>query len=306
MDITHTPVSDIAAQINAQLKGNAAQIVTGLNEIHKVRAGDITFVDHPKYYTKALESAATIIIIDQDVDVPEGKTLLIHERPFDVYNALAKSFRPYKAFDHPISPEADIHPSVTIMPGCVIGDYVTIAANTILYPNVTIYPHTTIGKNCIIHSGTVLGSDAFYYKKTDHYIKWHSVGRVVIHDDVEIGSNCSIDKGVSGDTVIGRGSKLDNLCHIAHGVVLGERVLMAAACAIGGKTTIGNDVVLLGQVGMSKDVVIGDRAVFSSQSGVSKSLPGDTLYFGTPAVEARQKFKELATLRRLTNANKRS
>ncbi len=299
MDINHTPVADIAAQINAQLKGDDKQLVTGINEIHKVRTGDLTFVDHPKYYNKALESAATIIIIDQDVDVPEGKTILVHDRPFEAYNSLTKHYRPYKPIEHPISPESDIHESATIMPGCVIGDFVTIGKNTIIYPNVTIYSHSQIGDNCIIHSGTVIGADAFYYKKEKEYIKWHSVGRVLIKNNVEIGANCCIDKGVSGDTIIGAGSKLDNMCHIAHGVVIGERVLMAACCAIGGKTRIENDVIMWGQVGVSKDVTIGEGAILSAQAGVSKSLEGGKHYFGSPAIEARQKYKEMAILRRL-------
>jgi UDP-3-O-[3-hydroxymyristoyl] glucosamine N-acyltransferase len=163
-----------------------------------------------------------------------------------------------------------------------------------------LYDHTEIGDNVIIHANTVIGSDAFYFKRRpEGYDKMVSCGRVIIHDDVEIGASCTVDKGVSGDTIIGKGTKIDNQVHIGHDSVIGKNCLFAAQVGIAGVVTIEDDVILWGQVGVQKDLTIGKGAVVLGQSGIPKSLEGGKTYFGSPVQEAREKMRELAFVKQL-------
>lgn len=289
--------------------GNTTQNVLGINEIHKVEKGDITFVDVEKYYNKCLNSDATFIIINKMVECPEGKALLLHPQPFDAYNLLTSHFYPYTAEfngQSALGDETFIDQSANIHANVSIGNGVQIGANTTIMPNVVIYDNVTIGENVIIHGGSIIGGHAFYFaKKKSGWQKWKSVGRVVIENDVEIGSACTIDKGVSGITRIGAGTKLDNQVHVGHGVVIGKNCLFAAQCGIGGKTIIEDDVICWGQVGITKDVRIGKGAIIGAQAGVSKSLEGGKAYFGSPAREMRKAHKEMAALRNLPNYLKR-
>ncbi|OQP67946.1 UDP-3-O-(3-hydroxymyristoyl)glucosamine N-acyltransferase [Niastella populi] len=293
----------IANLIGAELTGNTEGIATGINEIHKVEPGDLVFVDHPKYYDKCLHSAATFIIINQKTDCPEGKALLIVDKPFEAYQTIARHFRPFKPADKPISDSATIGEGTYIAPNVYIGHEVTIGKNCFIAPNVTILDHCILGDNVIVQAGTVIGSDAFYYNtKKDRevwYKKMESCGRVVIESDVEIGAGCTIDRGVSHDTRIGRGSKLDNMVHIGHDTVLGANCLLAAQVGIAGATTLGNGVILWGQVGVSKTLTIGDNAVVLAQSGVGGTLEGGKIYFGTPVEDASVKKRELVWVKRI-------
>ncbi|HKC34505.1 MAG TPA: LpxD N-terminal domain-containing protein, partial [Chitinophagaceae bacterium] len=241
----------IADFIGAELTGNAEASATGINEIHKVEKGDIVFVDHPKYYDTCINSAATIIIINKHTDHPEEKTLLIVSDPFEAYLKLVDHFRPFTPSSKNISDSATIGQNTVIMPNCFIGNHVVIGNDCIIHPNVTILDHCVIGNNVIIQAGTVIGSDAFYYnKKTNrdiHYKKMNSCGRVVLEDFVEIGANCTIDRGVSGDTVIGAGTKIDNLVHIGHDTEVGKNCLFAGQVGIAGATKIEDNVILWGQ-----------------------------------------------------------
>jgi len=297
------PVTEIAAYIGAELEGNDQQMATGINEIHKVTPGDISFVDFEKYYDKCLRSAATIIIINKKVDCPPGKTLLVLPDPFSAYVKIVKRFRPFEPATKPISDTAVIGKDTIIQPNVFIGNHVTIGENCLIHPNVTIYDHTVIGNNVIIHAGTVIGADAFYFKKRADrevmYDKMESCGRVIIEDDVEIGASCTIDKGVSGDTIIGRGTKFDNMIHIGHGTIIGRNCLFAAQVGVGGKAHIEDNVILWGQVGVSKDLVIGKGAVVLAKSGVPGSLEGGKTYFGIPVDDARTKMKEVAWIKRI-------
>lgn len=300
---TPIPLLEIAQLINAEIIGDAHLIASGINEIHKVESGDITFVDVEKYFKKSLESAATIIILNQRIDCPEGKALLLCDNPFQAYNKLVQHHRPFRAISATISESSNIHPSTIIEPNVIIASDVTIGKNCYIQANVTIQAHTIIGDNVVIQSGSVIGSDAFYFKRDPRlaYQQWHSGGRVIIENDVLIGAGCTIAKGVSGDTIIGEGSKLDCQVHIGHGVVVGKRCLFAAQVGIGGKTIIEDEVVLYGQVGVAQNIRIGKKSIVLAKSGVSKDLEGNKVYFGYPASEAREKYKELATLRRLTH-----
>ncbi|MDR3679887.1 MAG: UDP-3-O-(3-hydroxymyristoyl)glucosamine N-acyltransferase [Flavipsychrobacter sp.] len=288
----------------AKLVGDDTQMATGINEIHKVQPGDISFVDFEKYYNKCLTSAATVIIINKEVDCPPGKTLLVTSDPFTAYVSIVKHFRPFEPANSLISPSATIGEGTQVQPGTFIGNHVKIGENCLIHANVSIYDYTEIGDNVIIHSGTVIGSDAFYFKRrkerASQYDKLESCGRVIIHQDVEIGANCTIDKGVSGDTILGQGTKLDNLVHIGHGVVVGKNCLFAAGVAIAGKTTVEDEVTLWGQVGVNKDLVLHKGAVVLAQSGVGESLEGGgKTYFGSPSMDAREKMKELVWVKRI-------
>lgn len=275
--------------------------IMGLNEIHKVRPGDLTFVDFHKYYQKALHSAADFILMDQEPDDRNNKYLLISDHPFDDFNKLIKRYhqptpiigdRYYRGVD------VQIGPGTQIMEQAVIGDGVVIGRDCLIYPHVVIYPGTCIGDRVVIHAHTVIGQDAFYFKrKPEGYDKLLSCGRVLIHDDVEMGPGCTVSRGVSGDTIIGAGTKFDAQVHIGHGVEIGKNCLMAAQVGIGGKTIIGNEVKLWGQVGVQKDIRIGDGAEVLGQSGITKSIEGGKVYFGTPALDVRQVYREMAWLR---------
>jgi len=297
------PVQWLAEFTGAGLVGDAAQLATGINEIHKVEPGDISFVDFEKYYSKCLNSAATVIIINKEVDCPEGKTLLVTADPFSAYVKIVKHFRPFEPATGMISTTAVIGEGTHLQPGVFVGNHVRIGSNCLIHPNVTIYDHSVIGDNVIIHAGTVIGADAFYFKRRKdravQYDKLESCGRVIIEDDVEIGAGCTIDKGVSGDTIIGQGTKLDNHIHIGHGAVIGKNCLFAAQVGIGGKAIIEDEVILWGQVGVSKDLVIGKGAVVYAQSGVPASIAGGKIYFGSPVEEAREKMKELNWVKRI-------
>jgi UDP-3-O-[3-hydroxymyristoyl] glucosamine N-acyltransferase len=293
----------IAEFIEATVVGNAAGLATGINEIHKVEPGDLVFVDHPKYYDKCIYSAASFIIINKEADCPEGKALLIVDQPFEAYLKIVNKFRPFAPSMRMISESAVIGENTILMPNVYIGNEVRIGKNCIIYPNVTILDHCIIGDHVIIQAGTVIGSDAFYYNtKKDRdtwYKKMDSCGRVVIGDHAEIGAGCTIDRGVSGDTVIGAGTKMDNMIHIGHDTEVGRNCLFAAQVGVAGATTIGNGVILWGQVGVSKTLQIGDNAVIMAQSGVKDSLEGNKTYFGSPVEDAREKMKEFVWVKRI-------
>jgi UDP-3-O-[3-hydroxymyristoyl] glucosamine N-acyltransferase len=300
-----SPVSAkwIASFINAELVGNTTGDATGINEIHSVTKGDIVFVDHPKYYDKCINSHASFIIINKKTEVPEGKALLITDDPFEAYLKLVRHFRPFRTSDQMVSDTAIIGEGSVIMPNAFIGNNVRIGKNCIIHPNVSIYDNCSIGNDVVIHSGTVIGSDAFYFNTKKNrevwYKKMESCGRVIIEDNVEIGANCTIDKGVSGDTRIGKGTKLDNLIHIAHEVVTGSNCLIAAQVGIAGSTVLGNGVTIWGQAGLNKTLSIGNNAVILAKSGVGVNIPDGKTFFGVPAEDALKKQKELVWIKRI-------
>ncbi len=294
------PIKEIAKILDAEIIGDDQLVATGINEIHKVEEGDITFVDLEKYFQKSLSSKASIIILNKRTKCPPGKALLVCDEPFKAYDGLVRKYRPFRPLMTMINEEADIHPSAIIEPNVVVASDVKIGENCYIQANVTIMEHVVIGDNVTIQSGTVIGSDAFYFKKTrEGYEKWRSGGRVVIEDNVDIGALCTINRGVSGDTVIGAGSKLDCQVQIGHGVVIGRNCLIAAQAGIGGKTIIEDGVVIYGQAGIAQNIRIGKKAIISAKAGVSKEIEGGKLYFGIPAGEARSVYRELAALRHL-------
>lgn len=296
-------VAWLAEFTGASLRGNTEQLATGINEIHKVRPGDVSFVDAEKYYNKCLYSPATVVIINKDVPCPEGKTLLITDDPFEAYVKIVKHLRPFLPAYKMVSDTAEIGEGTHLQPNVFVGNHVKIGKNCLIHPNVTIYDYSEIGDNVIIHAGTVVGSDAFYFKRrkerASQHDKMESCGRVIIHDDVEIGAGCTIDKGVSGDTIIGQGTKLDNNVHVGHGVEIGRNCLLAAQVAVAGKSILEDEVVLWGQVGVSKSLRVGKGAIVLAQSGVPSDIEGGKSYFGSPVGEAKTKMREMAWVRRI-------
>lgn len=293
-------LESIAVLIGSEYVGNSDFPVLGMNEIHVVEPGDIVFVDHPKYYDKALNSKATIILINKRVDAPEGKVLLISDDPFNDFNKLTRHFMPFRTCNISISESARIGKNTIIQPNVFIGNNVKIGENCVIHSNVSIYDNTIIGNNVTIHAGCVLGSDAFYYKnRPEKFDKLLSGGNVIIEDNVDLGSLCTIDKGVSASTIIGEGSKLDNQVQVGHDTIIGKRCLIASQVGIAGCVVIGDFVTIWGQVGITSAITIGEKAVISGQSGVSKSLAPNKSYFGTPAEDFRTKYKELASIKRI-------
>ncbi|MES2372020.1 MAG: UDP-3-O-(3-hydroxymyristoyl)glucosamine N-acyltransferase [Bacteroidota bacterium] len=294
----------IADLVQAEVAGNVAALASGINEIHKVESGDLVFVDHPKYYDKCLNSAANFIIINtKDVVIPEGKTILVVKEPFEAYLKIVNHFRPFVASTKPISDDALIGEGSVIMPNVFIGQKVSIGKNCMIYPNVSILDHTVIGDNVVIQAGSVIGSHAFYYNtKKDRevwYKRMQSCGSVVIEDNVEIGAGCTIDRGVTAETRIGKGTKMDNMVHIGHDTNVGKNCLFAAQVAIAGGVIVEDGVTLWGQVGVGKTLTIGTNAIVLGQTGVPASLEGGKTYWGTPAIEASQKRREVVWVRRI-------
>lgn len=294
----------IAELIDATLLGNVNGFATGINEIHKVEVGDICFVDHPKYYDKCLNSAATFIIINnKDVVIPNGKTLLVSNEPFECYLKIVQHFQPIEKQTTSISTTAIIGEGSYIMPNVFIGNHVVIGKNCTIHPNVSILDYTEIGDNVVIQSGTVIGSHAFYYNTKKNREVWYkkmlSCGKVIIEDDVEIGATCTIDKGVTAATIIGKGTKMDNSIHIGHDTEIGKNCLIAAHVVVAGGVNIKDGVTLWGQVVVNKTLTIGENAVVLGMSGVVSSIEGNKTYWGVPAQEASAERREIIWIKRI-------
>ena len=296
-------LSEIATLIGAEIIGDPSTVASGINEIHRVESGDLVFVDHPKYYDKCLRSAATNIIINAKVDCPPGKSLLVVTDPFEAYQRIVRTYQPFVPPTKPIHDSAQIGERTVLMPGVMVGPHVTIGSDCVIHPNAVIGAGTVIGDRVVVQAGTVIGSDAFYYNKRPNrplpYQRMLSCDRVVIEEEVEIGANCTIDRGVSHDTRIGAGTKIDNLVHIGHDTVVGKNCLIAAQVGIAGATVLEDGVTLWGQVGVNKTLTIGAGAVVMAQSGVPSSLEGGKVYFGYPAEEASIKKRELVWIKRI-------
>lgn len=294
-------LGELAQLTGGKAIGNLSQPITGINEIHVAGPGDVTFVDHPKYYDRALSGKASAILINALVDCPEDKGLILVEDPFAAFVQLIVKFRPFLPSNSLISPTATIGEGTIIQPSVFIGNYVSIGRNCIIHSGVVIYDHCVIGDEVIIHGNSVIGSDGYYFqKRPDGYRKLESGGRVVIGNRVEIGALCSIDRGVTSDTIIDDGTKMDNHCQVGHDTYIGKNCLIGAHAAIAGVTRIEDDVVLWGRVAVNKDIVIGKGAIVLATSAVDKSIEGGgKVYFGAPAEEAMKKWRELAAVRQL-------
>jgi UDP-3-O-[3-hydroxymyristoyl] glucosamine N-acyltransferase len=293
-------LKEISELIKAKSVGDDNYEILGINEIHVINKGEIVFVDHPKYYDKALQSNASVILINKEVDCPEGKALLISEDPFRDFNKITDHFKPFVSSQSSISETAVIGNNTVIQPNTFIGHNVKIGDNCVIHSNVSIYDDAIIGNNVTIHSGAVLGANAFYYKKRpDGYDRLKSGGNIVIEDNVDIGASCTIDRGVTAETRIGEGTKLDNQIQIGHDTVIGKKCLIASQVGIAGCVVVEDEVTIWGQVGITSGITIGAKAIISGKAGVSKSLEGNKHYFGIPAEDFRTKYKEIASIRKI-------
>ncbi len=297
------PVQWIADLIQAKIIGNDTSNTTGINELHKVEPGDLVFVDHPKYYDACINSAADFIIINKEIPAPNGKTLLVVSNPFEAYCKIVNHFRPFEPANKNISETAQIGEGSFIYPTSFIGNHVSIGKNCIIHPQVSIMDNCIIGDNVVIQSGTVIGSDAFYYNSKKDRELWYkrmpSCGRVIIQNDVEIGANCTIDRGVSHDTIIGEGTKFDNLIHIGHDTVIGKNCLFAASVVVAGVVNIEDGVTIWGGAIVNKTLTIGANAVILARSAVGGSLEGNKIYWGIPAQDASQVKREMIWIKRI-------
>ncbi len=304
-------LKEIAKLLNGKIVGDADIVITGVAGIKEAREGDITFLANPKYISFAEHTKASAIITSRDIEV-NAKTAIQTDNPSLAFTQLVSCFLEYQII-HPkdihstvvlgksvtlgkevaIGPYAVVEDNVkigdktVIYAGCYLGRGSKIGSDTLVYSNVCLGDNTEIGDRVIIHSGTVIGSDGFGFVTVDNkHDKIPQLGSVVINDDVEIGANVAIDRARFDKTIIGRGTKIDNLVHIAHNVVIGENCLIVAQVGISGSTTIGNNVVLAGQVGVVGHINIGDNSIVMAQSGVSKSIPAQSTFWGYPAKPA--------------------
>lgn len=288
----------IADIINAKYIGAEDFPVLGTNEIHMVKAGEIVFVNHPKYYDKALNSDATIILIDKEVDCPEGKALLVSDDPFRDFNKINTHFTRISNFKEELH-DIEVGDGTFIHSSVVLGNQIRIGKNCHIFPNVVIGDRTVIGDNVIIQANTVLGGDAFYYRKLDgNFDRLISVGNVVIGNNVEIGNACTIDRGVTDSTTIGEGSVLDNQIQIGHDTIIGKKCLIASQTGIAGCCIIEDEVTIWGQVGMASGIRIEKGTVLLAKSGVNRNLKKGT-YFGPIAEEFRDYLRKEVKIKNL-------
>lgn len=305
-----TSLADIARLVGGELVGDGKIQITGCSGIQEAKDGDITFLAHAKYLPQAQSSRASAIIIPRQMSSAQlsGQTLIRADNPSLAFTQVLNHFLAQGPDLRPkgihktavIAKDARIAKTAAIGPHCTIGRHVRIGEDCLIYPNVTIYDGVQIGNRVIIHSGTVIGSDGYGYVTVDgKHIKIPQVGTVVIEDDVEIGANVAIDRARFDKTVIGEGTKIDNLVHIAHNVIIGKHCLIVAQVGVSGSARLGNYVVLAGQVGVVGHLTIGDGAVVGAQSGVSKSIKAGEQVFGYPAQPIKEALRTNAHIQRL-------
>lgn len=315
---------EIASAINGKICGDESIIIKGICGIKEAQEGDITFLSNPKYKSFIDTTKASAVITTKDIESPT-KTIVQTDNPSLAFTKVISMFMPQEA-KHPrgiaqsacidknakvsgsaaigahsvIEENAELKENVIIYPNCYIGRSVKIGKNTLVYPNVTIREGTQIGENVIIHSGTVIGSDGFgYIDIGEEHHKIPQCGIVVIEDDVEIGANVTIDRARFDKTIVGKGTKIDNLVQIAHNVKIGPNSMIVAQAGISGSTTIGKNAILAGQAGLVGHIELGDNVIVGAQAGVTKSVPSDTIVLGSPAKPISEQKRIFAYIDRL-------
>jgi len=315
--------SEIARQLDGQVIGDPATPLSGFAPAPAARSGDLTFAENENFFHKAEQSAAAAILIDGPY-TSACKTLIRVANARVGFARVLPLFFPERAFAPGIHPSsvcassAEIDPAAHIGPFCVIGEKVKIGPKAVLrggnhigdnciigagaqlFPNAVLYSQTQIGRRVRVHAGAVIGGDGFgYVLDAGIQRKIPQVGQVIIHDDVEIGANVTIDRGALGPTIIGQGTKIDNLVQIGHNVIIGEHCLVVAQVGIAGSTRIGSDTTLAGQVGMAGHLKIGNKVIIAAQSGVMHDVPDGGKWLGSPAQPDRQAKRQLIALQQL-------
>jgi UDP-3-O-[3-hydroxymyristoyl] glucosamine N-acyltransferase len=322
-------LGELTVFLGGELHGPADLVIEGIAPIDQATGRDITFIAQKRFTRLVDQSQAAAFIVSREYAGPP-RPLIIVPHPYLAYARVAALFAPplrrwpgvsdlaYLGEGVKLGQEVSIAPlafigagvelgdRVTIMPGCVIGEEVKISADTLVYPNVTIRERCTVGAQCIIHSGTVIGSDGFGFVPSEAgHVKIPQLGTVIIEDDVEIGANCTIDRGALGATRVGRGVKMDNLVHLAHNVTVGDYSLLVAQVGISGSTKLGKGVVLAGQVGVAGHLEVGDGVQVGAQSGVHHSIPAGQIVSGSPTRPQREWLQQMGHMPKLPDIYRR-
>jgi UDP-3-O-[3-hydroxymyristoyl] glucosamine N-acyltransferase len=321
--------SEIAKYLQGEVVGDGAAVLNSFATADRAQPGDLTFAENEEFFARAEEGAATAIITDTRFSSTKKILIRVPNARIAFARALALFFPEPKfpAGIHPtavVAPSAKIDAGAHIGPHCIVGERVQVGARSVLqggnsvgddsklaedvniFPNVTVYPCTEIGSRVRIHAGTVIGSDGYgYVLDGGVHRKVPQIGKVIIGDDVEIGANVTIDRGVLGPTVIGKGTKIDNLVQIAHNVEIGEHCLIIAQVGIAGSSRLGNYVVLAGQAGVGGHLKIGNQVTVGAQSGVMTDIPDKATWLGAPAQPDRQFKRQVIAIQRLPDLLKR-
>ena len=317
-------LAEIAAIVKGEVVGDRHLVITGLSGVKEAKQGDLTFIANPKYIPLLKTTNASAILTPRDVKV-SGKPIIRTQNPSLAFSQIASLIFEADAFFpkdiHPtaiiakdaligknvaigpytvIESRADIGDNTTIYSGCYVGHRTVLGKSCLVYPNVTIRERIAIGDRVIIHSGTVVGSDGFgYVWANGKHEKIPQIGTVIIEDDVEIGANATIDRARFNKTVIGQGTKIDNLVQIAHNVIMGKHCIIISQVGISGSTVIGDGVMLAGQVGVHGHLTVGDGVIAAARAGITKSIPPHTMIGGYPAQPYMVEQRLAAALRRV-------
>ena len=321
--------NEIAQKVNGNILGDGETKLTGFAKADAAITGDLTFAENEKFFRLAEQSQASAILAPAEFQ-SESKTVIQVKDARIAFAQVLPLFFPEKQFIPGVHPSAVVADSANIAetahigPNCVIGENVTIGDDAILephctigdnsalgqachlFPNVSVYHGCRLAKRVRIHSGTVIGSDGFgYVFDQAHHRKIPQIGGVIIEDDVEIGANCTVDRGALDDTKIGRGTKIDNLVQIGHNVIIGEHCIIIAQNGIGGSSKIGAYSILAGQAGVAGHLKVGSKSVVAAKSGVINDLEGNQQYMGYPAIPASEAKRQIVAVKKLPNLVKR-
>jgi len=322
-------LSELAGWIGGRVEGDPGRLIRGVAPLEDAGPEDLSFLTNPKYKAAAEASRAGALLVAPGTGVP-GRDLLISEDPYSALAEILDRLHPATRPAPGISPDARVASDVTVGrdvalapfsvvgaggrlgdrvslgAGVVIGEGCVIGDDSVLMPRVVLYPNTSVGARCVIHAGAVLGADGFgFATSAGRHRKMPQLGRVVIEDDVEIGANTTIDRGTLGETRIGRGTKIDNLVMVAHGVTIGAHGLLAAQSGISGSTRIGDNVTVAGQSGMSGHLKIGERVVVAAKSAVFSDVADGSFVAGIPAVDHRAWKRSMAAAKLLPELRSR-
>jgi UDP-3-O-[3-hydroxymyristoyl] glucosamine N-acyltransferase len=324
-----TTAADLAKQLQGEVLGDGATILTGLAPADTARAGDLTFAENERYFAKAEQSAASAILVSGEIQ-SSSKTLIRVPNARVAFAKALPMFFPEPAFTPGIhqsaivAPSATVDPSAHIGPYCVIGERASIGPRCVLeganhigadctlgeevrlFPRVVLYARTEVGHRVRIHAGAVIGADGFgYVLDQGRHLKVPQIGNVILQDDVEIGANSAVDRAALGSTVVGKGTKIDNLVQVGHNVILGEHCILCGQAGIAGSTRVGNYVTMAGQVGVAGHLTIGHKATLGAQAGVMNDVPDGETWLHSPAQPDRQVKRVLIAMRRLPDLLRR-